>query len=143
MPGSRLNFIIAVLAAAIALGLSLPFRTTAASNSLTFTQAQQHAGETAFETSCAPCHGAQLEGGAGPPLTGQNFKILSTKVGATVGDIFTYMSENMPFNNPASLSHTQYVNIMAFILSKNGYHAGGAPLTFAAASASKAKAIKE
>ena len=91
----------------------------------------------------APCHGTELEGGAGPPLTGQNFKTLSTKVGATIGDIFTYMTTNMPLNDPASLSHTQYVDIMAFILSKNGYHAGDAPLTFAAASASKAKAIKE
>jgi mono/diheme cytochrome c family protein len=143
LPRSRLNFFIAVLAAAIALGLSLPFRTTAASNSITFTKAQQNAGGTAFEKTCAPCHGMQLEGGAGPPLTGRNFKILSTKVGATVSDIFTYMSMNMPMNNPASLSHEQYVDIMAFILSKNGYHAGGAPLTFAAARASKAKPIKE
>ncbi len=143
MPGNRLIFITAVLAAAIALGMSLPFRTTAASNSITFTSAQQHAGETAFETTCSPCHGAQLEGGAGPPLTGPNFKVLSTKVGATISDIFTYMTTNMPLNNPASLSHTQYVNIMAFILSKNGYHAGGAQLTFAAASASKAKPIKQ
>ena len=143
LPRSRPDFIIAVLAAAIALGLSLPFRTTAASNSITFTKAQQTAGGAAFEKTCSPCHGAQLEGGAGPPLTGHNFKILSTKVGATVSDIFTYMSTNMPMNNPASLSHTQYVAIMAFILSKNGYHAGGAPLTFAAASASNAKPIKE
>jgi mono/diheme cytochrome c family protein len=140
---SGFAFAAAFLAAAIWFGLRLPLRTSAASSTITFTQAQQNAGEAAFATSCAPCHGARLEGGAGPPLTGQNFKILSTKVGATVGDIFTYMSENMPFNNPASLSHTQYVDIMAFILSKNGYHAGGAPLTFAGASASKAKAIKE
>jgi polar amino acid transport system substrate-binding protein len=143
LPRSGLNFVIAVLAVAIALCLSLPFRTTAASNAVTFTKQQQYAGGAAFEKSCALCHGEELEGGAGPPLRGQNFKILSTKVGATVGDIFTYMTTNMPMNDPASLSHKQYVNIMAFILSKNGYHAGGAPLTFAAASASKAKAIKE
>lgn len=143
MPANRLIFIIAVLAAAIALGMSLPFRTTAASNSITFTKQQQYAGGAAFEKTCAPCHGTELEGGAGPPLRGQNFKVLSTKVGATIGDIFSYMTTNMPMNDPASLSHKQYVEIMAFILSKNGYHAGGAPLTFAAASASKAKAIKE
>jgi len=143
LPRRGLSLNIAVLAAAIALGLSLPFRTTAASNSITFTIAQQNAGEKTFETTCSPCHGAQLEGGAGPPLTGHNFKILSSKIGATVSDIFTYMSTNMPMNNPASLSHQQYANIMAFILSKNGYRAGGAPLTFAAASASKAKPIKE
>jgi cytochrome c len=121
----------------------LPFRTTAASNSITFTKTQQYAGGAAFEKKCALCHGASLEGGAGPPLMGQNFKILSSKIGATVSDIFTYMSTNMPMNDPASLSHTQYVDIMAFILSKNGYHAGSAPLTFAAASASKAKIVNQ
>jgi mono/diheme cytochrome c family protein len=124
-------------------GLRLPLWTAAASTSISFTQAQQSSGEKDFETSCSTCHGTALEGGAGPPLTGQNFKILSSKVKATVGDIFTYMSTNMPFNNPASLSHTQYVDIMAFILSKNGYHAGGAPLTWAAAEASKAQPVKE
>jgi polar amino acid transport system substrate-binding protein len=143
LPHSRLNLIIAALAAAIAFGVLSPFRTTAASNSITFTKQQQYAGGAAFEKTCAVCHGEELEGGAGPPLRGENFKILSTKIGATIGDIFTYMTTNMPMNDPASLSHKQYVDIMAFILSKNGYHAGGAALTFAAASASKAKAIKE
>lgn len=120
----------------------MPFRTVAASSSISFTKDQQRSGKKDFETSCATCHGDQLEGGAGPPLSGQNFKILTKKVKATVGDIFTYMSTNMPFNNPGSLSHEQYVDIMAFILSRNGYHAGGAPLTFAAAEASTAQPQK-
>jgi mono/diheme cytochrome c family protein len=99
-------------------------------------------GERQFAQSCATCHGDQLEGGAGPALTGPNFKILSKKVGARVGDVFTYMSTNMPLNEPASLSHDQYVNIMAFILSKNGYKPGGAALTYAGAEHSKAPIIK-
>ncbi len=89
------------------------------------------------------CHGTALEGGAGPALTGPNFKTLSSKVHATVSDIFTYMTTNMPMNAPASLPHKDYVNIMAFILSKNGYKAGGSPLSYGTASNSKAAIVKE
>jgi polar amino acid transport system substrate-binding protein len=44
----------------------------------------------------------------------------------------------MPLNAPASLTHDQYVSIMAFILSKNGYHPGSSALTFSGASNSSA-----
>jgi hypothetical protein len=84
-----------------------------------------------------------LEGGAGPALTGPNFETLSRKVGARVGDVFTYMSSNMPLNEPASLSHDQYVKIMAYILSKNGYKAGKTPLTYGKAETSRADIIKK
>jgi alcohol dehydrogenase (cytochrome c) len=139
----RFGLAAASLAAAISLGALVPLGTHAASTSITFSSDQQSAGSKLFENTCATCHGSALEGGAGPPLSGQNFKTLGSKIGATVGDIFTYMSTNMPMNNPASLTHTQYVEIMAFILSKNGYHAGGAPLTYATAESSKAKPYKD
>ncbi|HUN29760.1 MAG TPA: cytochrome c [Alphaproteobacteria bacterium] len=115
----------------------------AASTPVSFTASQVSAGSKAFETHCSACHGAHLEGGAGPALTGPNFKTLSTKVKASVSDIFTYMTTNMPLNAPASLSHTEYVDILAFILSKNGYHAGSSALTFGQASASTAAIVKE
>lgn len=114
----------------------------AGSSSVSFTSSQMQKGEKQFSQSCAQCHGEQLEGGAGPPLTGSNFETLSKKIGARVGDIFTYMTTNMPLNEPASLSHDQYVNIMAYILSKNGYKPGKAPLTYSKAEVSKADIIK-
>lgn len=138
----RGTLIAALLAAALFGGALVPRQIPAQSSEVAFTASQAAAGEKQFEITCSPCHGTQLEGGAGPPLAGQNFKILSTKVHATVSDIFTYMSTNMPLNNPASLKKSVYVNIMAFILSKNGYTAGDAPLTYAAAKSSKAEAQK-
>jgi polar amino acid transport system substrate-binding protein len=63
-------------------------------------------------------------------LTGSSFRRLSVKSGA------------MPLNAPASLTHDQYVNVMAFILSRNGYKPGKEKLTFAEASSSKAPVIK-
>jgi mono/diheme cytochrome c family protein len=130
--------IVVLAAAVLATALLLPWHVRAASSAPSFTSAQVNSGNKYFEATCSPCHGTQLEGGAGPALTGPAFKTLSTKVKASVGDIFTYMSTNMPLNAPASLTHDQYVSIMAFILSKNGYHAGSTPLTFSAASNSSA-----
>jgi polar amino acid transport system substrate-binding protein len=128
-----------VLAAAVlGAALLLPWHVRAAGSAPSFTSAQVSAGSKYFEATCSPCHGANLEGGAGPALTGPAFKTLSDKVKASIGDIFTYMSTNMPLNNPASLTHDQYVSIMAFILSKNGYKPGSGALTFAAASNSSA-----
>lgn len=121
----------------------LALAATGAPTKISFTSSQMARGEKQFAQSCATCHGENLEGGAGPALTGSTFETLSMKVGANVGDIFTYMTTNMPLNEPASLSHDQYVSIMAFILSRNGYKAGGKALKFTTALASKAPIIKK
>lgn len=110
-------------------------------SSISFSSSQMKSGEKQFAQSCAACHGEHLEGGAGPALTGPTFDTLSKKVGANVGDIFTYMTTNMPLNEPASLSHDQYVSIMAYILSRNGYKAGKTALSFHTAETSKAPII--
>ncbi len=127
----------------LAASLSPAIHVRAAGATVTFTAAQAAAGSQAFALHCATCHGTHLEGGAGPALSGPNFKTLSTKVKAKVSDIYSYMSTNMPFNAPGSLSKTDYVNIMAFILSKNGYQAGGPALTAGAAGSSTAAIVRE
>jgi polar amino acid transport system substrate-binding protein len=83
------------------------------------------------------CHGASLEGGAGPPLAGQNMTTLGTKTHLTVGDMFSYIASNMPMNAPASLSKDEYVKILAYILKQNGYPAGSKPLTYTSAESAK------
>jgi mono/diheme cytochrome c family protein len=133
--------IVCALIAAIALPATL--RGAASTTPVTFTAAQASAGSALFQDKCSSCHGTQLEGGAGPALSGPNFKTLSSKIGANVSDVFGYMTTNMPMNAPASLTHDQYVKIMAFILSKNGYRAGGAALTFDGANASKSPVVRE
>lgn len=138
MRAKGLSLVVVVAGAVLGAALLVPSHAHAASSAPSFTSSQASSGEKYFEASCSGCHGTQLEGGAGPALTGPAFKTLSSKVKATIGDIFGYMTTNMPLNAPASLSHDQYVSIMAFILSKNGYHAGSTALTFAAASGSKA-----
>jgi mono/diheme cytochrome c family protein len=102
-----------------------------------YTAAQAGAGDKVYSGKCALCHGANLEGGAGPPLSGQNMTTLGTKTHLTVGDLFGYITSNMPMNAPASLTHDQYVSVLAFILKQNGYPAGSTALTYASASNSK------
>lgn len=128
----------AVLGAAGLLALSAA---AGGKQSISFTGAQARQGQSYFARSCAACHGANLEGGAGPALAGPNFKTLNSKVHATVGDVFTYMTSNMPLNTPASLPHDQYVAIMAYILNKNGFKPGSKALTFPAATSSKSPIV--
>ena len=123
-----------VLAIAVAPALGKP----AASDSVSFLASQATAGEKQFETHCAVCHGEQLEGGVGPALAGPNAATLRTKLHATVSDIFSIMSMEMPLNAPESLKHHQYVEIMAFVLKKNGYKPGSQPLTYSFAMQSNA-----
>lgn len=130
--GRKLSGIITV-AAAIAIGLGSVAATGAPSPKVSFLAAQAAAGSKLFETKCAACHGANLEGGAGPALSGATLATLSKNTKLTIGDMFTFLSQQMPLNEPASLTHDQYVSIMAFILHFNGYKAGSKPLTYESA----------
>lgn len=115
----------------------LPPKKVAAAT-ISYTSSQAASGETQWGQSCATCHGANMEGGAGPALAGPNSRTLTTKLHATVSDIFGYMTTNMPLNAPASLTHDQYVNIMAYVMKLNGYAPSSVPLTFEGADSSKA-----
>ncbi|KGI78960.1 c-type cytochrome [Oleiagrimonas soli] len=93
-----------------------------------FTEAQMAEGKAKFEDHCSQCHGPNLEGRAGPALKGPLFA--SADADFHVRDIFTIVSQNMPATQPGSLSHEDYVQIMAFILSQNGYPSGSSKLTY-------------
>jgi len=104
-----------------------------------FTDAQAGAGKQLFSDKCALCHGQNLEGRVGPSLKGKMF--LPKQAGHTVADIFRIISQNMPATMPGTLSHDEYVKIMAFLLQQNGYPAGNSELTFDAALKSKTPMI--
>jgi polar amino acid transport system substrate-binding protein len=101
-----------------------------------YTSAQAAQGASLYASKCGMCHGTQLEGGAGPPLEGANMTTLGEKTHLHVGEMFSYITTNMPMNAPASLSKDEYVKIMAYILKQNGYPAGSKPLTYPSAESS-------
>lgn len=95
-----------------------------------YTKSQAIAGAKVFAAQCSSCHGEHLEGGVGPALKGPNLVRLAKKTKLTVGDVFSFLSLQMPLNAPASLGHDQYTAIMAFLLKSNGYPAGAKSLTY-------------
>lgn len=84
------------------------------------------AGASVYTNSCAQCHGANLSGGAGPPLVGASIK----NGYKTPAALYAFIKTQMPANAPDSLSAKQYADVTAFVLSKNGgvpANEGGAP----------------
>lgn len=102
---------------------------------------QAAAGAVVFTQNCALCHGADLQGVAGPALMGQGFAAPANH--HTVGTIFSVIATQMPPGNPGGLSHTQYENVMAYILSRNGYPAGSAALDYKASRVSTVPLVSQ
>ena len=99
-----------------------------------FTADQANKGQILFYENCAECHGAKLEGNAGPALDATHGNVQWE----TVSFVFSYMSAFMPAGNAHGLSPDDYLNIMAFLLKAHGHHPGGPALTAKAATNSKA-----
>ncbi len=85
--------------------------------------AQAEAGKALYAKSCATgCHGANLAGGGPTPsLAGKDF--LARWSGLSVGELYKRV-RTMPKNVPGSLSDDAYREVVAFLLSANGFPAG-------------------
>jgi alcohol dehydrogenase (cytochrome c) len=83
-------------------------------------------GAALFKQKCAVCHGANLQGGAGPALVGNQFflRYRSKPLGALWSTIHT----EMPLTAPSTLSNAQSLALVAFILQRNGFPAGPSPI---------------
>jgi mono/diheme cytochrome c family protein len=114
---------------------SLATRQAAASGPQIYTAAQATAGAKTYSAQCSKCHGDNLEGVSAPALRGDGNGLK----GDSVGEAYTFISTQMPAGNPGSLSGKQYADILAFILSKNGFAAGPSALTADSAKKSKIK----
>lgn len=106
-----------------------------------YTAAQATSGATVFAQNCAMCHGADMKGGAGPSLVGQSFASATNNY--TIGAIFSEIAEQMPAGQPGSLTHDQYTDALAYILSKNGYPAGSTPLNYNASLGSSVPLVSQ
>jgi mono/diheme cytochrome c family protein len=83
-------------------------------------------GATVYARSCAECHGARLEGFAHfPALVGPAFG--NTWGDRPVGELHTYVVEQMPLGAGGTLSAEAYAAVVAFLLERNGVEPGEVP----------------
>jgi cytochrome c5 len=90
-----------------------------------FTAEQAAAGETAYNSNCAQCHGKQLEGPDAPGLAGSDVM----QNWATAGGLYDFIHVAMPPSAPGQLGDETYLNIIAYIMKFNGAQPGDEPLT--------------
>ena len=89
-----------------------------------YTAAQAAAGAKLYATNCSVCHGAKMEGVSAPPLVGP-----AMKGSQSIGDVYKYMSTNMPAGRSGQLPAATYASIMAYLLKQNGHPAGKTALS--------------
>src|ERR1700722_20028472 len=91
-----------------------------------YTSTQASHGGTVYTQYCTECHGANLQGESGPALSGE---VLRQAYGAgTAAQLYDFISRQMPQNAPGTLSQAQYLDVTAYILSRNGFPSGNSPL---------------
>ncbi len=94
-----------------------------------YTHAQAAHGTKVFNANCSSCHGANLKGNAGPPLTGKQFKSYLNFSKISGPQLLDFITSQMPYNNPGSLKEGQYLAALAHIFQTDGYPSGNKPLT--------------
>jgi mono/diheme cytochrome c family protein len=86
-----------------------------------FTSDQAERGHAAYAHNCLDCHGSNLDNGefGGPPLKGLSFA--RHWEAANVAALFGFMKAKMPPDRPGQLNDETYTDLIAYILSENGY----------------------
>jgi mono/diheme cytochrome c family protein len=93
-----------------------------------YTQSQADDGRTAYDVSCAGCHGPDLTGGSdAPALTGPNFS--GAWGGRPLNELFRHVMETMPPQAPGSLGEEETLNVIAYLIQRMGGGAGSQDLT--------------
>ena len=90
-----------------------------------YSEEQSTRGAALYTQSCVSCHGEDLSGGgveSAPPLVGSKFSAKWDD--RTLGSLLDQMVMSMPQDAPGSLSRDQHLDILTFILARNGFPAG-------------------
>ena len=92
-----------------------------------YTEAQAERGAEDYSARCAACHGADLRGDShAAGLVGMGFMFLWE--GKSLGELYSKIRNDMPQDQPRSLSKGSYEDILAFILKSNEFPAGDTEL---------------
>ena len=107
---------------------SMPRSEQSDTGAIVYSEEQAHKGHDLYNVHCASCHGLSLEGQGSLPLSGATFRARWADDRHSVDDLFYIIRTLMPYEQPATLSKQEYIDIIAYILMVNGYPAGAQPL---------------
>ncbi len=95
-----------------------------------FYPAQGEHGKSLFDAKCASCHGPKLEGGEhAPALTGNTF--WSQWNQQTARSLYGRIISTMPPDAPGTLTESDAIDIVSYVLKTNGLPAGNAAIEHA------------
>jgi mono/diheme cytochrome c family protein len=92
-----------------------------------YTDGQAKRGEAKYSKTCASCHAPDLSGVDGPSLTGAGFNTDWSDL--TIDDLASRIRTTMPADGPGTLGPEEVADLVAFLLSKDGFPAGQVELT--------------
>ena len=121
----------AALAGAVLFAQFSPARPARTLQDGVYTALQATRGQAIYEAHCAECHMHDLAGHdyAGP-LAGFGFQLKWQD--SSLGELLARI-RSMPLGSPGSLTGQESVDILAYVLERNGFPAGATELTAAAA----------
>ncbi|HEY7353570.1 MAG TPA: cytochrome c [Terriglobales bacterium] len=94
-----------------------------------YSQAQADEGKKTYGEKCSSCHLESLEGGVNesPALKGDEF--ISHWNGKPLRALYSRILSTMPVNDPGSLEEKETLDLVAYILERNGFPAGKTEMT--------------
>ncbi len=92
-----------------------------------YTTEQAEAGGKLYQAQCANCHGAKLQGGAGPALNGTSWHQMYG--GAKLLTVWGEIKGPMAQDAGTAFTTKQSLDVLAYLLQQNGLPSGNTPLT--------------
>jgi len=124
------RFAIVALAAAAVLqvGAAGALEARASIAGSVFSRAQAQRGDALYARYCAQCHLADMAGkDPAPELAGDKF--LAKWTGHSLGELYGRIAATMPADRPGQLAPADYLDLVALLLSANGFAAGDRDLS--------------
>jgi cytochrome c2 len=91
-----------------------------------YTAEQAQRGQALYTEQCAACHAESLGGGLGPPLSGDTFVGVWSRL--PVSELVSKIHNTMPDNDPGRLTRQEAATLVSYMLQVNGFPAGAAGL---------------
>lgn len=85
-----------------------------------YTAEQAEQGGEIYLMSCSSCH---------PPITHTGPAFVAKWDGRSLAALFQYIRNTMPKSQPGSLTESEYIRVLAYLLQLNGMPAGRSELT--------------